>query len=111
MENNLYDIGRRITGLVHELYPFVSGLDGELLIINTIAEELLPKFGKIEKPDEVVKALSNMFMAGQVFTNKDKAGEPKFTVAEFKNYVNSKDSLGDVAYYLTANAVAEANNK
>ena len=35
--------------------------------------------------------------------------EEKFTIEEFKNYVASKDSFGDVMYYLSAKNIREAN--
>ena len=37
--------------------------------------------------------------------------EEKFTVEEFRNYILSQDSLGDVMYYLTADNVRRANAK
>jgi hypothetical protein len=35
--------------------------------------------------------------------------EEKFTVEEIKNYILSKDSLGDVMYYLNAKNIKKAN--
>ena len=37
--------------------------------------------------------------------------EPKFTIEEIRNYINSKDSLGDVAYFLNAKNIREANER
>jgi hypothetical protein len=34
----------------------------------------------------------------------------KFTVEEFKNYVLSKQSIGDVCYHLSAENIKKANN-
>lgn len=34
----------------------------------------------------------------------------KFTVEEFKNYVHSQQSMGDVCYYLSAENIKKANN-
>lgn len=36
--------------------------------------------------------------------------EEKFTVEEFKNYVLSQQSMGDVCYYLSAENIKKANN-
>lgn len=33
----------------------------------------------------------------------------KFTIEEIKTYIKSKDSLGDVMYYLTAENIRKAN--
>ncbi len=33
----------------------------------------------------------------------------KFTIEEFKNYLETQDSLGDIYYYLTEKNVIEAN--
>ena len=35
--------------------------------------------------------------------------EEKFTVEEFRNYILSQDSLGDVMYYLSAENIRKAN--
>lgn len=35
--------------------------------------------------------------------------EEKFTIQEIRNYINSCDSLGDVAYFLSADAIRKAN--
>jgi len=35
----------------------------------------------------------------------------KFTIEEFKNYILSQDSLGDVMYFLTEENVEKANRK
>jgi len=35
--------------------------------------------------------------------------EEKFTVEEFRNYILSQDSLGDVMYYLTEENIRKAN--
>jgi hypothetical protein len=35
--------------------------------------------------------------------------EEKFTVQEFRNYIESQDSLGDVLYYLSAENIRKAN--
>jgi len=37
--------------------------------------------------------------------------EERFTVAEFKKYIQSRDSLGDVMYYCTAENIKKANRK
>jgi PHP family Zn ribbon phosphoesterase len=37
--------------------------------------------------------------------------EQKFTVEEIRNYILSKDSLGDVVYYLSAENIIKANEK
>lgn len=36
--------------------------------------------------------------------------EEKFTVEEFRNYILSQDSLGDVMYYLSVENIKKANN-
>ena len=35
--------------------------------------------------------------------------EPKFTINEFRTYLFSKDSIGDVLYYLNAENIEKAN--
>jgi hypothetical protein len=35
--------------------------------------------------------------------------EEKFTIAEFKKYIESQDSFGDVHYYLNAENIRKAN--
>ncbi len=35
--------------------------------------------------------------------------EEKFTVAEFKKYIQSQDSFGDVMYFCTAENIKKAN--
>jgi hypothetical protein len=35
--------------------------------------------------------------------------EQKFTIEEFRNYILSQDSLGDVMYFLSAEAINDAN--
>ena len=35
--------------------------------------------------------------------------EKKFTVAEIKKYLLSKDSMGDIMYYLSAENIEKAN--
>lgn len=35
--------------------------------------------------------------------------EEKFTVAEFKKYIQSQDSFGDVMYFCTAENIRKAN--
>lgn len=35
--------------------------------------------------------------------------EEKFTIEEIRNYINSCDSLGDVAYFLSAERIKKAN--
>lgn len=36
---------------------------------------------------------------------------PRFTVDEIRNYLRSKDSLGDIFYHLSAENIIKANNK
>ena len=35
--------------------------------------------------------------------------EPRFTIEEIRNYINSRDSFGDVAYFLSAENIIKAN--
>lgn len=35
--------------------------------------------------------------------------EPKFTIAEIRRYIESQDSFGDVAYFLSAENIIKAN--
>lgn len=35
----------------------------------------------------------------------------KFTIEEFRNYLHSQDSLGDIHFYLSEQAVIDANRK
>ena len=35
--------------------------------------------------------------------------EPRFTIEEIRNYINSRDSFGDVVYFLSAENIIKAN--
>jgi len=48
---------------------------------------------------------SNGTMEVEIYDNQ----EEKFTVSEFKKYIKSQDSLGDVMYFLTPEKIKEAN--
>jgi hypothetical protein len=37
--------------------------------------------------------------------------EPKFTISEIRNYLQSQDSYGDIFYYLSAENIIKANQK
>ena len=36
---------------------------------------------------------------------------PKFTIEEFRNYLNSQDSMGDIHFYLSVENIIKANLK
>jgi hypothetical protein len=46
---------------------------------------------------------------GEVFERVDINEEPKFTINEIRAYLLSKDSMGDVLYYLNAENINKAN--
>lgn len=73
MENNLIKISQRIHNLVHELSPLL-GENVEMEIIYAIADELLSdmdiSFIEAQQYNELKKALVNMFICGQLFSNK-----------------------------------------
>ena len=42
---------------------------------------------------------------------KELVGEDRFTIEEIHNYIMSQDSMGDIAYFLSAENIRNANEK
>ena len=81
-------------------YNFQPGMevltDGKTIVLNK-NEDL--KVGKID----------TIFLDGTMEVEIYDNQEEKFTVSEFKKYIESQDSLGDVMYFLTPEKIKEAN--
>ena len=74
MKNNIEDISREVLKLVDE-WKHVVPIDSEMVemeIINYIAHLLQPQ---LETKEDIEKALVNMFLVGQIFTNQNKEDE------------------------------------
>jgi hypothetical protein len=74
MKNNIEDISREVLKLVDE-WKHVVPIDSEMVemeIINYIAHLLQPQ---LETKEDIEKALVNMFLVGQIFTNQNKEYE------------------------------------
>ena len=71
MKNNIEDISREVLKLVDEWKHGVP-IDSEMVemeIIHYIAHLLQPQ---LETKEDIEKALVNMFLVGQIFTNQNK---------------------------------------
>ena len=67
MENNLMIIAERLLQLIKQQELITE--DTELNILHQLAGELIADLGEIERPEEVTRALVNMFMLGQTFNS------------------------------------------
>lgn len=69
MKNDLMEIAKRFSELQNDLlHGMYVGEDADLAIVDAVSDEILIELGDIERPDEVKKALMNMFFIGQLFT-------------------------------------------
>ena len=71
MKNNIEDISREVLKLVDKWKHGVP-IDSEMVemeIIHYIAHLLQPQ---LETKEDIEKALVNMFLVGQIFTNQNK---------------------------------------
>jgi hypothetical protein len=70
MKNNIEDISREVLRLVDEWKhsgPIHNSEMTEMEIINQIATKLSPQ---LNREEDIKKALVNMFLVGQIFTNR-----------------------------------------
>jgi hypothetical protein len=64
MKNDLLDIAQRFYIDFNELKYTIGDDNAELAVIDSIIYELFKELGQIEKPDEVRKALFNLYLLG-----------------------------------------------
>ena len=70
MKNNIEDISREVLRLVDELHHLpINNEMAEMEIIHYIAHILQPQ---LETKEDIKKALVNMFLVGQIFSNQNK---------------------------------------
>ena len=70
MKNNIEDISREVLRLVDELNQVpINNEMAEMEIIHYIAHILQPQ---LETKEDIKKALVNMFLVGQIFSNQNK---------------------------------------
>jgi len=72
MKNNIEDISREVLRLVDEWKhsgPILNSEMAEMEIIYHIAGKLSPQ---LNTEEDKLKALVNMFLVGQIFTNQNK---------------------------------------
>ncbi len=72
MKNNIEDISREVLRLVDEWKHSAPVLDSEMVemdIIYHISGKLSPQ---LNREEDIKKALVNMFLVGQIFTNQMK---------------------------------------
>ncbi len=72
MKNNIEDISREIFKQIDDYKHSARNIDSEMVemeIIHYIAGKLSPQ---LDTEEDKLKALVNMFIVGQIFTNQNK---------------------------------------
>lgn len=70
MENNIQSISEKLHNLVTSNFPFNSEV-AEMRILDELSTELL---SSLESDNDIKRALMNMFLVGQIHTNKNSNG-------------------------------------
>lgn len=101
-----------IEGLIETVSEGLNRTDGSkvdyIILSKNISNQLT-----IQQYTSIVECVENKLNAkvSEVIDPKIKftEKEPKFTIEQIKAYIHSKDSMGDILYFLSAENIEKAN--
>jgi hypothetical protein len=120
MEKQLLLLAAEMLDLASGVFSFhgADDLSKEALALITDEEGLCNEFGKWNGVNDWPETASQIndsglmrFLGSKIKEAAAVEDDPRFTVDEIRNYIITRDSLGDVMYYLKAENIEDANNQ